>query len=337
MKETIKKLVEAYGPSGYEDAVRALIREEIEGLADEIRVDAMGNLIARKGEPGADGLKVMLAAHMDEIGVMVSYIDEKGFARFTTIGGLSPHTLVGGRVRFANGTIGTIYVDKDMWDGQNKAPDIKKMYIDTGATSREDAPVKVGDAAGFVRPMVEAGNRLIAKAMDDRVSCAVLIETLRRLESTPHAVYFVFSVQEEVGLVGARTSAYGIDPDLGLAVDVTDTGDTPEAVPMEVSLGQGPAVKVMDSGMLAHPAVKDLLIERAEAAGIPYQLEILRGGTTDALVIQIARAGVPTGCLSIPCRYIHTPSEMVDQDDVENAVKLLVEVLRQPIDLGLEV
>jgi endoglucanase len=337
MKETIKKLVEAYGPSGHEDQVRTLIREEIEGLADEIRVDAMGNLIARKGEAGEDGLKVMLAAHMDEIGVMVSYIDEKGFARFTNLGGLSSFTLIGGRVRFADGTVGVIYIDQDMWEGQNKTPDKKKMYIDTGATSREDVPVKVGDAAGFVRSMAQSGNRLIAKAMDNRVSCAVLVETLRRLERTPHAVYFVFSVQEEVGLVGARTSAYGIDPDLGLAVDVTDTGDTPEAVPMAVSLGQGPAIKVMDSGMLAHPAVKDLLIERAEAAEIPYQLEILRGGTTDALVIQIARAGVPAGCVSIPCRYIHTPSEMVDLDDLENAVKLLVEVLRQPIDLGLEV
>jgi putative aminopeptidase FrvX len=188
-----------------------------------------------------------------------------------------------------------------------------------------------------VRPMAEAGNRLIAKSMDDRISCAILIETLRQLETTPHAAYFVFSVQEEVGLVGARTSSYSIDPDLGIAVDVTKTGDIPEAAPMAVSLGEGPAVKVMDGGMLAHPAVKNLMVERAEAAGIPYQLEILRGGTTDAYGIQLARAGVPSGCLSVPTRYVHTPSEMVDYDDVQNAVKLLVEILRQPIDLGLEV
>jgi endoglucanase len=337
MKETIKRLVEAYGPSGYEEQVRELIREEIKDLADEIRVDALGNLIARKGQAGQDGLKVMLSAHMDEIGVMVAYIDEKGFARFTSIGGVSPNTLIGNRVRFANGTVGAIHIDEGLGGWRNKSLDIKKMYIDTGATSRQDAPIKVGDAASFVRPMAENGDRLIAKSLDDRISCAVLIETMRQLETTPHSVHFVFSVQEEIGLVGARTSAYGIDPDLGIAVDVTGTGDTPEATPMAVALGDGPAIKIMDGGMLAHPAVKDLMIERAEAAQIPYQLEILRGGTTDALVIQVARAGVPAGCLSIPTRHLHTPSEMVDLNDVQNAVRLLVEILSQPIDLGLEV
>jgi putative aminopeptidase FrvX len=337
MKDTIKKLVEAYGPSGHEDQVRALIRAEIEGLADEVRVDALGNLIARKGQRAEGGLTVMLSAHMDEIGVMVSYIDAKGFARFTPIGGVPPHTLIGSRVRFADGTIGVVHIEEGLRAWRDKSPDIQKMYIDTGATGRDAAPIKVGDAACFVRPLDEAGERLIAKSMDDRISCAVLVETLRQLGTTPHAVHFVFSVQEEVGLVGARTSAYGIDPDLGIAVDVTGTGDTPEATPMAVSLGAGPAIKVMDSGMLAHPAVKELMVRRAEAAQLPFQLEVLRGGTTDALVIQIARAGVPTGCLSIPCRHVHTTSEMVDLNDVQNAVKLLVEIVSQPIDLGLEV
>jgi putative aminopeptidase FrvX len=336
MKDTIKKLVEAYGPSGYEDQIRAIIREEIKDLADEIRVDALGNLIARKGDVSNGGLTVMLSAHMDEIGVMVSYIDEKGFARFTTIGGVSPNTLIGNRVRFADGTVGTVHIDEGLGAWRTKALDISKMYIDTGATSRDTAPVQVGDAAGFLRSMDEAGERLIAKSMDDRISCAVLIETLRRLKTTPHAVFFVFSVQEEVGLKGARTSAHGIDPDLGIAVDVTRTGDTPEATPMAVALGGGPAIKIMDSGMLAHPAVKDLMIERAKAAQIPYQLEVLRAGTTDAFAIQVVRSGVPSGCLSIPTRHVHTPSEIVDLNDVQNAVKLLVEILSQPIDLRLE-
>jgi putative aminopeptidase FrvX len=340
MKDTIKKLVEAYGPSGYEDQVRAIIREEIEGLADEIRVDALGNLIARKGEKTEGGLTVMLSAHMDEIGVMVSYVDEKGFARFTTIGGVSPNTLIGNRVRFADGTVGMIHIDEGLAGWRSKVLDITKMYIDTGAMGRDGAPIKVGDAAGFFRAMDEAGDRLIGKSMDDRISCAVLIEALRRLDAgggTPHVIHFVFSVQEEVGLKGARTSAYGINPDLGIAVDVTRTGDTPEATPMAVALGDGPAIKVMDSGMLAHPAVKDLMIERAEAAQIPYQLEVLRVGTTDALGIQLAREGVPSGCVSIPTRHVHTPSEIVDLNDVENAVRLLVEILGKPIDLGLEV
>jgi endoglucanase len=340
MKDIIKKLVEAYGPSGHEDQIRALIRDEVENLADEIRVDALGNLIVRKGpssgaQPGAS-LTVMLAAHMDEIGVMVSYIDEKGFARFTPIGGVSPNTLFGGRVRFADGSIGVTHIEEGFGAWRGKALDMTKMYIDVGATSREDAPIKVGDAAGFIRPLVEAGDRLIAKSMDDRIGCAVLVETLRQLDTTPHTIYFVFSVQEEVGVVGARASAYGLDPDLGIAVDVTKTGDTPEAMPMAVTLGDGPAIKVMDGGMLAHPAVKDLMVKRAEGAQIPYQLEILHRGTTDAYAIQVARAGVPSGCVSIPCRHVHTPSEMVDINDVQNAAKLLVEILRQPIDLGLE-
>jgi endoglucanase len=337
MKDTLKKLVEAYGPSGYEDQTRDLIHDEIKALADEIRVDALGNLIARKGTKSDGGLKIVLSAHMDEIGVMVTHVDKKGFARFTTIGGVSPYTLIGGRVRFADGVIGVINIDEGMGAWRGKMPDIKKMFIDTGATSPDDAPVKVGDAAGFVRPMAEAGERVIAKSLDDRIGCTVLIEALRQLETTPHEIYFVFSVQEEVGLVGARTSAYGIDPDLGIAVDITSTGDMPEVTPMMVALGDGPAIKVMDSGMLAHPAVKDLMIERAEAAQIPYQLEVLRGGTTDAYAIQLTRSGVPSGCVSIPCRHVHTPSEMVDLNDAQNAVKLLVEILRQPIDLGLEV
>ena len=336
MKDTIKKLVEAYGPSGYEDQTRDLIRDEIKGLADEERVDALGNLIARKGTKSDDGLKIILSAHMDEIGVMVAYVDEKGFARFTTLGGVSPYTLIGGRVRFADGVIGAINIDEGMGAWRSKTPDISKMYIDTGATSRDDAPIKVGDAAGFIRPMAEAGHRVIAKSLDDRIGCTILIETLRQLKTTPHEVYFVYSVQEEVGLVGAQTSAYGIDPDLGIAIDVTGTGDLPEATPMAVALGDGPAIKVMDGGMLAHPAVKDLMIERAKAAQIPYQLEVLRGGTTDAYAIQLTRAGVPSGCISIACRHVHTPSEMVDLRDAENSVKLLLEILRQPIDLGLE-
>jgi endoglucanase len=146
-------------------------------------------------------------------------------------------------------------------------------------------------------------------------------------------VYFVFSVQEEVGLRGARTSAYGLDPEIGIALDVTLAADTPEAEKLAMKLGAGPCIKVKDSGMLAHPGVKNLLVETAEAAGIPYQLEVLSGGTTDAAAIQLARSGVPAGCVSIACRYVHTQSEMVDMDDVQNSVQLLLAVLQKPIEL----
>ncbi len=327
MKDTIKKLVEAFGPSGHEDQVRALIRDEIEGLVDEMRVDALGNLIAfKKGSGG--GKRIMLSAHMDEIGVIASYVDEKGFVRIGPIGGVRTLYEVMGRVQFENGTIGVIGVTK--MDNANAVPSMSKLFVDVGASSREDCPVRVGDAANFMRPMVETGGHLTAKAMDDRIACAVLIQTLRELASSPHDLYFVFSVQEEVGLRGATTSAFGIAPDVGLAVDVTLCPDTPEpAIKMAIALDKGPAIKVKDGGMLATPWVKTWMIDTAEKKGIPYQLEVLIGGTTDARAIQTTQAGVPAGCLSIPCRYVHSPSETVSYDDVLNAVKLLVAMLSE--------
>lgn len=332
MKELIKELTEAYGPSGHEEKIREVIRAEIEDLADEVRVDALGNLIALKGG-SEEGMKVMLAAHMDEIGIIVTHVDEKGFLRFAPVGGVRPFTLLGGRAVFADGTVGTFGVEKREPEEEKKIPDSDKLYVDVGAVDKDSVPVGVGDVACFQRPFFSQGDRLIAKAFDDRAGCAVLIQVMRKLDETPHDVYFVFSVQEEVGLRGAITSTYGIQPDLGLSVDVTRTGDTPEARTMAVSLGGGPAIKVKDRGMLAHPGVKNLLVETAEELGIPYQLEVLERGTTDAMAIQVSREGVPAGCISIPCRYIHTPSEMVDYNDVTNAVKLLVALLSKPIEL----
>jgi putative aminopeptidase FrvX len=333
MKELIKKLTETYGPSGREEQIREIIKEEIKELADEVRVDTMGNLIALKRGRGS-GLKVMLAAHMDEIGIIVTHVDEKGFLRFAPVGGMRPLALLGGRVVFADGTVGTFGLEKQEPDEEKKVPGLDKLYLDVGAKDKGSVPVGVGAIACFQRPFTAQGDRLMAKAFDDRIGCAVLIQVMRDLEASPHDVYFVFSVQEEVGLRGAITSAYSIQPDLGISVDVTGTGDTPEARTLAVSLGEGPAVKVKDRGMLAHPAVKDLLVETAEELGIPYQLEVLEGGTTDAMAIQVSREGVPAGCLSIPCRYVHTPSEMVDHHDVLNAVKLLVALLSRPIALG---
>lgn len=332
MKQLIQKLVETTGPSGYEQAVRDVVRAEIEGLAHEIRVDALGNLIARKGQKADGGARIMLSAHMDEIGVIVTHIDEKGFVRFTTVGGVRPHTCIGGRVKFLDGTSGIIYMERP--ESASQLPGIDNLYIDVGATSREDCPVKVGDVAAFERPFLDLGGRLVSKAMDDRISVAVLIEAMRQAETGPNEVYFVFSTQEEVGLRGATTAAYGVDPDIGVAVDVTGTGDTPKGGRMEVALGGGPAIKVRDGGMLADPRIVRWMVQTAEKAGLPYQMEVLEGGTTDARAIQLTRAGVPSGCMSIPTRYIHSPSEMVDFGDVQNSVKLLAALISQPVELG---
>ncbi len=331
MKSLIQKFVETPGPSGYESIIRQVIRAEVEPLADQVTVDALGNLIARKGTPSSNGMKIMLAAHMDEIGLIATHIDENGFVRFTTIGGVRAYNCPGGRVRFLNGTRGVIGIEN--LEGQSSPPLIDQMFIDVGAGARKDCSVRVGDVAVFERPYLDLGKRLVAKSMDDRIGVAVLIETLRQIDNSPHEIYFVFSVQEEVGVRGATTAAYGIDPQLGLAVDVTGTGDTPKGIKMEVGLGKGPAIKVRDAGMLADPRVVDWMVRTAEASKIPYQMEILERGGTDARAIQLTRLGVPAGCLSIPCRYVHSPSEMVDFDDVENAVRLLVGLLSQPVDL----
>lgn len=329
MKELIKRLTEAYGPSGNEEQIREIIRGEVEAYADELRVDTLGNLIAlRKGN--GQGKKVMLAAHMDEIGLIISYVDEKGFLRFQPIGGIDAMTLVGGRVQFADGTQGVIAPERRR--AFNETPELAKLYIDVGATSREEVQARLGEAVGFVRPFADLGKRAMAKAMDDRIGCAVLVEVLRRLGDIAHDVYFVFSVQEEVGLRGAQTSAYALDPDLGIALDVTAAADTPEAAKLAMTLGDGPCIKVMDSGMLSHPGLNECLIESAEAQDIPYQLEVLVGGTTDAAAMQLVRSGVPSTCVSIACRNVHTQSEMVDMDDVENAAELLLAFLATPIE-----
>ena len=333
MKQLLKTLTETFGPSGYEENVRAIVRAEVEALADEIRVDVLGNLIARKrpAKTGKDTRKIMVAAHMDEIGVIVSHVDENGFVRFSPIGGVFRRYVVGGRVRFLNGVPGVIGYDR--LDNLNELPALDKVYIDVGATSRKDCPLKIGDVAAFDHRYTELGSRLVAKSMDDRVGVLIAIETLRALKSSPHDVYFVFTTQEEVGTRGAATSAYGLDPDVGIALDVTPSGDTPNALKMEMSLGKGPCIKIQAAGMIADPRVVQWMIRTAEKNKIPYQREVLLFGGTDARAIQVARAGVPAGCISVPIRYVHSPSEMVDYADVQNAIKLLTAVLRTPIDL----
>ena len=331
MKQLIQRLTETFSPSGYESAIREVILAEVKPFADEIRVDQLGNLIVRKGKAAKNGRKIMIAAHMDEIGLVASHIDPRGFVRFTNIGGVRPFHLMGGRVRFANGTPGIIYAEP--LDKPTDAPALDKCFIDVGATNDKNHPIKVGDVAAFERPFMAMGDRLVAKSMDDRIGCAVAIESLKKLKASPHEVYFVFTVQEEVGLRGAGPSAYGIEPDLGFSIDVTGWGDTPGMKNVELALGKGPAIKIKDGGMLADPRIVQWMIKTAERNRIPYQREILLGGTTDATAMQVSRAGVPVGCISIPCRYVHAPSEIVDLNDVQNAVKLIVKLLSNSVSL----
>ena len=331
MKQLLKTLTETFGPSGFEDAVRKVILKEVKPLADEVRVDALGNLIVRK-KPAAGAKnpkKIMLAAHMDEIGVIASHIDKRGFVRFTNVGGAFGKYTLGGRVRFMNGVTGIVGYDR--FENVDGSVPLNKMYIDVGATNRANCPVKVGDFAAFERSFMEMGDRLVAKSMDDRSGVLVLIETLRGIKSTQNDLYFVFTTQEEVGVRGAGPATYGIDPDIGIAVDVTGTGDTPASAKMAMELGKGPCVKFRDPGMLSDPRVVEWMIQTAEKAKIPYQREVLLFGSTDARAIQITRAGVMSGVISIPCRYIHSDSEMVDLNDLKYSVKLLTAMLSKTV------
>ena len=331
MKSLVKKLVEISGPSGYESNVRRVIEKELNRYVDDLRVDNLGNLIARKGKKDERSSRIMLAAHMDEIGLMVTHVDEDGFARFTKIGAVYPRNTAGGRVRFLNGTAGIIGMEPH--SNTSSVPAFEKMFIDFGVDSADDCPVEIGDVAIFDRDFLDLGDRLVAKALDDRVGVAVLIETLKKLEKPANEVYAVFTVQEEVGARGAGRAAFGIDPDFAIAIDVTIGGDTPQDKETQVSMVKGPAIHIKDIGTLADPRVTDWIRQGAISAKLPYQTSILTRGYTDTYSIQTSRAGVPTSGISIPCRYVHTPSEMVDVKDLENAVKLLLELLSKQVKL----
>jgi len=330
----IEDLCSIYGPAGREHVVRERIEKELKGICPEIHTDRLGNLIAH--QPPASGKKnaekIMLCAHMDEIGLIVTYIDKKGYLRFTSVGGVFPELALNQRVVFENGTVGIIGIEPKKDESKSKAgPKLDKMYIDIGAQDQKSAEkiVRLGDVAAFSQHAVWISKtRLSTKALDDRIGCYCLIETAKRAKKANNDIYFVFSVQEEVGLRGARTSAFAVAPQYALAVDVTDTGDTPEAHRMEVSLGKGVAIKVKDSAFLTNPHVKDKLVEYAKSMHIPYQLEVLEHGTTDAAVIQLVKEGVMSGVLSIPTRYIHSTNELCDLNDVEGAISLLEHVCK---------
>lgn len=333
MKDIIRKLVEAWGPSGYEHQVREIIRAEVAAYADEITVDALGNLICRVG---SGGKKIMIAAHMDEIGLMATFVEKTtGYVRFQNIGGLMNTALLGTRVQFENGVTGVVGMPEYFGGGRTTAPALDQYYIDVSDGSGA-SPVEPGMPAAFQRELSERGTRLISKAMDDRIGCVVGIETMRRLnKQTPHELYFVFTVQEEVGLRGARTAAYGVDPDVGIALDVTVAGDMIGIEKNVVTLGGGAAIKLLDVGLVVPPAIRDWMVGCAEANGIAYQLETLTLGSTDAAGIHVTRAGVPSGAISIPCRFVHTVSETVDTGDVEACVALLHGLVSSPLPEGL--
>lgn len=341
MKDLLKKLSNAPGISGFEDEVRDLMISELKEYADEINVDPLGNMIAiKKGNPSSK--KIMLAAHMDEIGLMVRFIDKNGFIKFSTIGGISDQMLLNQSVYIQSkkgnviGVIGSKPPHKMKESERKQIVKYDNMFIDIGVKNREEAEelVDIGDPIIIRQEFEELRNGLVkGKALDNRVGCAVLIEVLKRAE-TNATIYCVGTVQEEVGLKGAKTSAFSINPDMALALDVTISGDHPgikeEDAPSRA--GKGPAIILTDAsgrGLITHPEVKKLLISAAEEEDIPYQLEVSDGGTTDATAIHLTRSGIPTGVISPASRYIHTPVSVVCINDVVSAVELILAVLKK--------
>jgi len=325
--QLLNDLTNVYSPSSNEDRIREFIENEIKDYVDEVEVDALGNLIARKK---GNGKKIMLAAHMDQIGLMITAIDKKGFLRFTNVGGISPDISLSQKVVFENGTVGVIYTEP-MEDSSRI--ELDKMYIDIGAFSKEEAEqkVKIGDICVYKSGYEENENVVFSQCLDDRVGCYVLIDTIKNVKKTNNDLYFVFSVQEEVGLRGAKTSAYRINPDMGIAIDVTGSGDTPKAKKFAISLDKGTAIKVKDNSILAHPKVRELMVEVAEEKDIPYQMEVLEFGGTDSGAIHLTREGIPSGVISIPTRYVHSTIEMASKNDIVNSIRLLTNLLEKEI------
>ena len=321
--QLLENILTAYGPSGHEGRVANVIAAALEKHVDSLTTDVMGNLIAvKKGTDG--GKRIMLSAHMDHIGLAVIDADKNGFLRVCNVGGIRAAKMVSGHVVFENGVCGVVGADEKV-EGELQVSD---LYIDVGAESKEEAlsMVSVGDMCVMKPRMTKLGeNRIASPAMDDRIACFVQAQALLEIEGDcKNEIVAVFSVQEEVGLRGAATAAYAAEPQLGIAIDVTGVGDVPSLkTKVAVKLGGGAAVKIMDRSLIATPWVVDMMEKLAKEKDIPMQREVLPYGGTDAGAIQKTRGGVPTGAISIPCRYIHSEAETVDIRDVRACIDLV--------------
>ena len=338
--KNLELLSNANGVAGREDEVRNLMVELLKPYADEITVDRLENVIAvKKGKK--DTPKVMLTAHMDEVGLMVKTITKDGFLQFTKMGGMDDRVLLAQKVKVLTekaklpAVVGSKPPHIQKEEERKKVIQHDELFIDIGAASREDAKamgVKVGDPVAFDVNYVKTGkDTALGKAFDDRAGCAVLIETLKQLVNTDCTVWAVGTIQEELGLRGAGTAAFGVDPDVGLALDVTFTGDVPGVREFDttVKMGKGPALTVTDSGLVTHPKILRWLMDTASQNGIEYQLETGLMGTTDAARMSLTRQGIPSGTISIPARYIHSPAGFVSLKDLENSAKLAALAVRK--------
>ncbi len=330
MYNIIKKYTSAFSVTGREKYLADIIEKDLLFYADSITRDAMGNLIVFKKGKNSDK-RLMIAAHMDEIGFIVTNIDDNGYIKVSNVGGIYPLYSAYTTVVFENGTKGIIVTDS------SKKSDLKvsDMVIDIGAKNKKEAAkkVSVGDLCAIAPSYTKLmGKRFSAKALDDRLGCAVAAKAMMTDMIPAVDTYFVFSVQEEVGCRGTVPSSFAIKPTYAIAIDVTSTGDAPGSRPMAVKLGDGAAVKLKDSGVICSPLMVKAMTCAAKKNKIPYQLEVLEAGGTDTRSMQVAADGCHAGCISIPTRYIHSPVECVDMGDVVACTDLLSALVYEGIE-----
>ncbi|MEM0444364.1 MAG: M42 family metallopeptidase [Nitrososphaerota archaeon] len=341
----LERLSTCYAPPGGEESVAREVVAFLDDSADSFERDVMGNLMVRVG---GGGPRVMLAAHMDEVAMMVSWVDEEGFLSFVPLGGLDPRVLVGQRVvvhsekGLLEGCIGVKPPHVTTQEEAKRVPELRELYIDIGASSREEAEaagVKVGCFATFPAHFARLlGSRVVGKAFDDRAGCVVEALAARAAaeEGLGVELHTVFTVQEEVGLRGAATAVNSVNPQYAIVLEGTVAADTP-GVPEQgriTRLGRGPAIRIIDSSMITNRGMYRLLVEAAERAGLSYQPQIVMGSATDAGRIHLHGRGVATGVVGVPCRYLHSPHLVLDLRDLEAACRLVVEALRLVADRG---
>jgi len=333
----LKKVCEAAGAPGYEARVRKIVVEEIEGHVDNIEIDNMGNVIALKKGRSSDK-KAMVAAHMDEIGFMVTHIDDNGFLRFTPLGGFDPKTLTAQRVIVHGkedviGVMGSKPIHVMTQEERQKVVKLSDYFIDLGMPKEEvEKVISVGDPVTRERGLIEMGDCVNCKSIDNRVSVFILIEALKTMKDLPYDVYGVFTVQEEVGLRGAQVAAHKIDPDFGFGLDTTIAYDLPGAQPHEVvtKLGEGAAIKILDASAICDYRMVDYMKKTAGEYKIKWQLEVLTAGGTDTAGVQRnGKEGAISGAVSIPTRNLHQVIEMAHKDDIDGSIKLLVACLEE--------
>jgi endoglucanase len=333
INDMLLKLVNESGPSGFEQTIRSLLTKELRKYVKDIKTDKFGNLIAhKKGKKPT----ILLVAHMDEIGLLIKGVSEEGHISLATVGGIEPLALIGERVKIETkkGFLQGIITTKEMHNGEEITilPPMKELYVDTGLTKSQliKSGVTIGDYLHLVNDATNLGNEKIitGKALDDRLGCFVLLEVMKRLRKNPYDFYYIFTVQEEMGLYGAKTSVYNLNPDWAIVVDTTNAEDFDARGTKEI--GKGPCITIKDAEMMGNKCLNDIFKDIAKKKKIPLQIEITDFGTTDALSISVAKGGIPTGMVSIPVRNIHTMAGIAHLDDIENAIKIIQSILANP-------